>query len=185
MDVKTTFLNGNLVKEIYIKQLEGFVVPGQEHKVYKLVKSLYGLKQAPKQRHEKFDSTLTSNGFHVNDSDACVYSKVEKHDRAIIFFYMDDMLIFGTNLDVVNAIKSFLSTCFDMKDLGHSNVILSIKITRTKEDISFNQSHSIEKILKNFGQTPYDPSFHLKKNKGDSISPVSYTHLTLPTKRIV
>ena len=53
MDVKTTFLNGELDEEIYMEQPEGFVVQGQENKVCKLVKSLYGLKQAPKQWHEK------------------------------------------------------------------------------------------------------------------------------------
>ena len=49
MDVKTTFLNGDLDEEIYMEQPEGFIVKGQEHKVCKLVKSLYELKQAPKQ----------------------------------------------------------------------------------------------------------------------------------------
>ena len=47
MDVKTTFLNGKL-DEVYMRQFEGFIVPGQEGKVCKLIKSLYGLKQAPK-----------------------------------------------------------------------------------------------------------------------------------------
>ena len=49
MDVETTFLNGNLEEEVYMKQPEGFVMPGNEHKVYKLVKSMFGLKQTPKQ----------------------------------------------------------------------------------------------------------------------------------------
>ena len=49
MDVKTAFLNGDLDEEIYMEQPEGFVAPGQEKKVCKLVKSLYGLNQAPKQ----------------------------------------------------------------------------------------------------------------------------------------
>jgi hypothetical protein len=55
MDVKTTFLNGELEEEIYMDQLDGFVANGQERKVCKLLKSLYSLKQAPKQWHEKFD----------------------------------------------------------------------------------------------------------------------------------
>ena len=49
MDVKTTFLNGDLNEEIYMDQPEGFISLGQEKKVCRLVKSLYGLKQAPKQ----------------------------------------------------------------------------------------------------------------------------------------
>ncbi|GJZ02464.1 zinc finger, CCHC-type containing protein [Tanacetum coccineum] len=33
MDVKTTFLNGDLDEEVYMKQPEGFVMPGNEHKI--------------------------------------------------------------------------------------------------------------------------------------------------------
>jgi hypothetical protein len=74
MDVKTTFLNGELYEEIYMDQLDGFVVQCEEQKVCKLLKSLYGLKQAPKQWHEKFDTTLTSAGYVVNEADKCVLS---------------------------------------------------------------------------------------------------------------
>ena len=44
MDVKTTFLNGELDEEIYMDQPIGFVTKGQEHKVCKLKRSIYGLK---------------------------------------------------------------------------------------------------------------------------------------------
>lgn len=46
MNVKTTFLNGDLNEKVYMEQSEGFVLSGNEHKVCKLVKSLYGLKQS-------------------------------------------------------------------------------------------------------------------------------------------
>jgi len=55
---------------------------------------------------------------------------------------------FGTSLDVVNATKLFLSTCFHMKHLGETDAIRGIKITRTKEGISLNQSLYIKKVLK-------------------------------------
>ena len=44
MDVKTTFLNGDLDEEVYMEQPEGFVLPRNEKKVCKLIKSLYGLR---------------------------------------------------------------------------------------------------------------------------------------------
>ena len=73
IDVKIAFINGELQEEIYMDQPDGFVANGQEGMVCKLLKSLYGLKQAPKQWHEKFDRTLTSTGFVVNEADTCVY----------------------------------------------------------------------------------------------------------------
>ena len=63
MDVKTAFLNGDLKEEVYMEQPEGFILPGNEEKVCKLVKFLYGLKQALKQWHEKFDKAILLNGF--------------------------------------------------------------------------------------------------------------------------
>jgi hypothetical protein len=49
MDVKTTFLHGELEEEIYMEQSEGCLVKGKGDYVCKLKKSLYSLKQAPRQ----------------------------------------------------------------------------------------------------------------------------------------
>ena len=45
--VTTAFLNGQLEEEVYTKQPDGFVAPGNEHLVCRLKKSIYGLKQSP------------------------------------------------------------------------------------------------------------------------------------------
>ena len=103
MDVKTAFLNGELKEEIYMEQLEGFIVLGQEKKVCRLIKSLYGLKQAPKQWNEKFDNAMMSNGFRINECDKCVYIKDTANGYVIVCLYVDDMLIIGSNNDIIKA----------------------------------------------------------------------------------
>jgi hypothetical protein len=173
MDVKTAFLNGELEEEIYMEQPDGFVVDGQEGKVCKLLKSLYGLKQAPKQWHEKFERTLTAEGFVVNEADKCVYYRHGGGEGVILCLYVDDILIFETSLTVIKEVKEFLSRCFEMKDLGVADVILNIKLLKDDDGgITLLQSHYVEKILSRFGYsdcksspTPYDPSVIIRKNK--------------------
>ena len=130
MDVKTAFLNGELEEEIYMDQPDGFVANGQEGKVCKLLKSLYSLKQAPKQWHEKFDRTLTSADFVVNEADKCVYYRYGGDEGIILCSYVDSILIFGSSLKVIEEVKEFLTNNFEMKDLGEADIILNIKLLR-------------------------------------------------------
>ena len=48
----------------------------------------------------------------------------------IMCLYVDDILIFGTNLYVIEEVKNFLSQSFEMKDMGVADVILNIKLLR-------------------------------------------------------
>ena len=105
MDVKIAFLKGELEEEIYIEQPEGFVVPGKENKVCKLIKSLYGLKQAPKKWHAKFDQTMFSNGLKINECDKCVYIKDTPNQDVILCLYVDDMLIISKDIANIKATK--------------------------------------------------------------------------------
>nr|GEZ80236.1 zinc finger, CCHC-type [Tanacetum cinerariifolium] len=169
------FLNGDLDEEVYMKQLEGFVMPGNEHKVCKLVKSMYGLKQTPKQWHQKFDEVVLSGGFYLNQSDKCIYSKFDNYG------YVDDMLIFGTNQNQVDKTKKFLSSRFLMKDMGEADVILGIKMKLENKVIVITQSHYIEKILKKFNRedcflviTLMDPVEKLKPNTGKPVDQLKY-----------
>jgi hypothetical protein len=174
MDTKIAFLNGELEEEIYIDQPDGFVVNGQEGKVDKLLKSLYGLKKAPKQWHKKFDKILTSGNFTVNECDKCVYYRYGEGNGVILCLYVDDILIFGNNIDVIKEVKDFLSNNFQMRDLGKADVILNINLLREEGNSGVTpvQSHYVEKILSRFGYsdcaptpTPYDPSVILRKNR--------------------
>jgi hypothetical protein len=150
--------------------------------VCKLLKSLYGLKQAPKQWHEKFDRTLTSASFIVNEADKCVYCRYGGGKGVILCLYVDDILIFGTNLDVIKEVMDFLSNNFEMKDLG---VILNIKLLREGNGgVTLLQSHYVEKVSSHFGfsdckpaSTPYDPSVLLRKNRRIARDQLRYSQI--------
>jgi hypothetical protein len=75
MDVKTSFLHGDLEEQIYMKQPEGFVVKGKKELICKLKKSLYGLKQSPRMWYQNFDTYILGFGFVRSRADHCVYSK--------------------------------------------------------------------------------------------------------------
>ena len=47
MDVKTAFLHGSIIEEVYMEKPEGFEIYDQKSHVCRLKKALYGLKQAP------------------------------------------------------------------------------------------------------------------------------------------
>jgi hypothetical protein len=45
---------------------------------------------------------------------------------------VDDILIFGNNINMIKELKDFLSSNFKMKDLGETDVILNIKLLRKR-----------------------------------------------------
>jgi len=47
-----------------------------------------------------------------------VYYRYGGGKGVILCLYVNDILIFGTSIDEINDVKSFLSQNFDMKDLG-------------------------------------------------------------------
>ena len=133
------------------------------------------------QWHEKFDSVMMTNGFKINECDKCVYVKNTKHEFVIICLYVDDILIMGSNNEVIKTTNEMFNNKFDMKDLGVADVILGIKISKTSYGLILFQSHYIEKILKKFKQddnssmrTPVDVNLHLFENNGKCLSQQEY-----------
>jgi hypothetical protein len=88
LDVKTTFLHGDLDEEIYMEQPEGFVQHCKRRLVCKLKKYLYGLKQSPRQWYKKFDSFMVSQSFTRSEYDHCVYFKSLKMEYLLSWCYM-------------------------------------------------------------------------------------------------
>jgi hypothetical protein len=75
LDVKKTFLHGDLEEDIYMQQAQGYEVKEKESLVCRLKKILYGLKQAPRKWYLKFDRFMTEQGYSRCHSEHCVYFK--------------------------------------------------------------------------------------------------------------
>ena len=127
---------------------------------------------------------MMSNGFRINECDKCVYIKDTVNGYVIVYLYVDDMLIIGSNNDIIKATKRILTSEFDMKELGVADVILGMKISRKSDGLVLSQSHYVKKVLEKFKKyddslvrTPVDVNLHLTKSKGQRISQLEYLRI--------
>ncbi|KAL6325054.1 hypothetical protein AAG906_022262 [Vitis piasezkii] len=120
LDVKSAFVNGYLEEEIFVEQPEGFYVKGKEDKVYLLKKALYGLKQAPRAWYSRIDAYLLTLG-------------CQKKDNLIVSLYVDDLLVTGNNVGLVNEFKVEMKQVLEMIDLGEMTYFLGIEKFRMEE----------------------------------------------------
>ena len=95
--------------------------------------------------------------------------------------YVDDILIFGTNMLDVCETKKYLPSVFKMKDFNEADTILGIKVKKHSKGYAFCQSHYIEKMLlkyKHFNvkevYTPFDSNYKLVENTGRAIAQLEF-----------
>jgi hypothetical protein len=97
MNMKSTFLNWLIKKEVYVEQPPGFKDDRYPDHVYKLSKALYGLKQAPRALYECLRYFLISNAFKVGKPDPILFTKTCNGDLFICQIYVDAIIFGSTN----------------------------------------------------------------------------------------
>ena len=164
MDVKMSFLNGNLEEEVYMKQPEGFSSSEGEHLVCKLKKSIYGIKQASRLWYLKFHEVITSFGFEENIMDQCIYQKVSGSKICFLVLYVDDIMLATNDKGLLYEVRQFLSKNFEMKDMGEASYVIGIKIHREKSRVilGLSQETYINKVFERFNI----------KNCSSSVAPI-------------
>ena len=63
-------------------------------------------------------------------------------DKVVMFlvFYVDDILLIGNDVWVMLSVKVWLSSQFDIKDLGEANFILGIKLWQDRKNMMLGLS---------------------------------------------
>jgi hypothetical protein len=152
LDIKTAFLYGKLEETIFMRQPEGYVIPGREEEVCYLNKPIYGLKQSSNCWNKEFDSDLTKFGFKRSQHDRCVYLRIRPNrEYIILIIYVDDGLACSNRTKVFEAILEQLRKKFQVRTLP-PNRFVGLDITRNREDrtLSINQPDFVRRILKRY-----------------------------------
>ena len=89
-----------------------------------------GLKQASRSWNQRFDKVIKNFGFIQTYGEACVYKKVSGSSIVFLVLYVDDILLIGNDIELLESVKGYLNNSFSMKDLGKVAYILGIKIYR-------------------------------------------------------
>ena len=71
-------------------------------------------------------------GFVQNVKEFCVYKKTSGSSVAFLVLYVDDILLIGNDVKLLESVKEYLNSQFSMKDLGEAAYILGIKIYRDR-----------------------------------------------------
>jgi hypothetical protein len=134
MDVKTTFLNGEIEEEVYTEKTNGFVIHEKESHVCKLRKALYGLKHAPRSWYATIDGHLMSLGFNKSVVDPSLYYKIVNGESLILVLYVYDLFLTSIEILIVEC-KYFLASEFEMKELGMMHYFLGLEVWQRTDEI--------------------------------------------------
>jgi hypothetical protein len=96
MDVKSTFLNGVIQEEVYVRQPPGFESPKYPDRVYKLSKAFYVLKQAPRAWYARLKTFLLEHMYVMGSVDKTLFTLNHGTDFLLVQIYMDDIIFDGS-----------------------------------------------------------------------------------------
>jgi hypothetical protein len=192
-DVKSAYLYGEVPEDeppIYMRQPDGYAIPGAEHKVCRLKRMLYGTHQGGRTWNKKIHNTLVALGFVRSAADDCVYLLRRMEQGAwvlivVLLLYVDDILVAGTSLG--GECKASLDAIADVFDLVRTDaptMMLGMQIERdrTNRTLKLHQNSYAHEVLERFEMsncthlaTPADPSIILvarPASEPESTSPV-------------
>lgn len=169
-DVVTAFLHGEVKSEVYMTQPKGF--SDNSNKVCLLKKALYGLRESPRCWFECFHNYVLDIGFVALPGN-CLYVLRNELGLAFLALYVDDLLVSGSSLKMIERIKDLLFSRFRMKHLGEVKTYLGINISydRDNQMIKLDQGQYIKQLATKFGivnsrsfKTPMEQNLKLESD---------------------
>jgi hypothetical protein len=133
IDFVGAYLNSLTKEDIYMKQPEGFIEPGYEDYVCKLIHTIYGTMQGGHDWFETLGGTYNKLGYITSRADPCVRYKRENGNYTITDTYTDD--VFGASNDdkEIEKRKREMGDEWDIKDVGETEYFLGMRVQQDLE----------------------------------------------------
>nr|GEY50599.1 hypothetical protein [Tanacetum cinerariifolium] len=149
MDVKSSFLYGEIEEEVYVTQPKGFEDPHHPKHVYRVVKALGTI-----------DKTL--------------FLKKDSRYIIIVQVYVDDIIFGSMNKAWCDEFEVLMKREFEMSDMGELTFFLGLQVKRLPNGIFISQDKYVKDMLKKFDMesvrtatTPYKVPKHKYKDEPD------------------
>lgn len=126
-------------------------IPNSDNQVCTLKKSIYGLKDASPQWFAKLTHALVLHGFTQSKNDYSMFVQHKGTDIIILRIYVDDILIAGNNISLINSIKDILAHTFSIKNLGLDAYFLGFELAYLPDGISLTQHIFTNELLHDSG----------------------------------
>ncbi|GKA35973.1 retrovirus-related pol polyprotein from transposon TNT 1-94 [Tanacetum coccineum] len=150
MDVKRTFLNGNLKEVVYVKQPPGFKSSEFPDYVCKLDKALYGLKQAPRVWYDTLSTFLILYKFVRGRIDNTLFIFKTKGDVLLVQVYVDDIIFGSRNYKLCKQFKKSTRNKFEISMMGELTYFLGFQIKQDDKGIFICQEKYTRDLLKKY-----------------------------------
>jgi hypothetical protein len=154
MNVIIAFLYEVLDEDVYVDQSHMFEFERNDDKnlVCKLKKALYELKQASKIWYDIIHKFLIDLDFKRSDSNHAIFIFKTENKTIFLAMYVNDLLLFESNLNDLKIIQNELKKRFKMIDLSQLSHYLEMKIiiSSDKNQLILTQSTYMKKVLKQF-----------------------------------
>lgn len=147
LDVSNAFLHGDLDDLVFMEQPPGFVDTAHPDYVCRLRRSLYGLRQAPRQWYKRLFNVLLQQGFRLSPADSSLFVYTKDKNIVFLLVYVDDIIITGDNINVVQHIIKALQLKFMLKDLGQLDYFLGMEAKWTVDGLFLTQQKYIQDLL--------------------------------------
>lgn len=147
-DIRTAYLHAPLQHDVFVKLPNDLPFPEYRGKIAKLNKAIYGLKQAGFEWYWHLRASLEKDGWSTSVVFPCTYKRTIEGNDYFILCYVDDLLIIGKDINVIDSIKSEIKANFEIEDSGPVNFLLGMRITRDQSRRQFiiDQEAYIERL---------------------------------------